>query len=174
MPYASAKSQPELAGIKSFKSVAALLESSHKTGRSKEPSALEAIPTIWPLSFIPVAKEVTNSSLRGASSVALLLLLEKPDRVPPARIVDSEQEWLKHIRRAATTDRLHTQPHLGSILHRWGQFNSNDYSEVQHYFTAFCTRFDPLLILRHFPLGVSLDGLDKIVVDPELTKLALS
>ena len=37
----------------------------------------------------------------------------------------------------------------------------------------FCGMNDPLILLRHFPIGVSLDGLDKIITDPEATKRAL-
>jgi hypothetical protein len=97
----------------------------------------------------------------------------KPDLVPPTNIVDAQQSWLKNVRAAAADGALHNHPHLGSILHRWGQFNNNDYKEVQCYFSAFSKTDDPLLILSHFALGVSLDGLDKIVSEPVATKIAL-
>ena len=90
----------------------------------------------------------------------------EPDRVPPEHILDAEQRWSKNVRAAAANGTLHKHPHLGSILHRWGQFNNNDYTEVQNYLTAFAKTNDPLIILCHFALGVSLDGLDRIIVDP--------
>jgi predicted KAP-like P-loop ATPase len=98
----------------------------------------------------------------------------EPDKVPPQHILNAEQCWLKSIRLAAQDGTLLRHPHLGSILHRWGQFNNNDYSEVQKYLEEFSKTEDPLIILRHFGLGVSLDGLDKIVADPQAIKTALS
>jgi hypothetical protein len=96
------------------------------------------------------------------------------DKVPPQQILSAEQCWLKSVRSAAQDGTLLKHPHLGSILHRWGQFNNNDYSEVQKFLTDFSTSEDPLIILRHFGLGVSLDGLDRIVADPQAIKAALS
>lgn len=84
-----------------------------------------------------------------------------------------ESQWLDQVRSEAAADRLHEQPLLASILHRWGQFNHNDYSEVQEYFREFCTKHDPILIFGHFPIGVSLDGLEKIIADPSGTRNAL-
>jgi hypothetical protein len=97
----------------------------------------------------------------------------QPDAVPPENIVDAKRQWLNNVRGAAANHTLHKQPHLGFILHRWGQFNNNDYSEVREYFSTFSTTSDPLVILRHFELGASLDGLDKIVSDPVAVKNAL-
>jgi predicted KAP-like P-loop ATPase len=97
----------------------------------------------------------------------------EPDTVPPESIVDAEKRWLNNVRSAAANGSLHKHPHLGSILHRWGQFSDNDYTEVQGYLSAFSTTNDPLLILSHCALGVSLDGLDKIVSDPGSVKTAL-
>ena len=59
-----------------------------------------------------------------------------------------------------------SSPHLAFILHRWGQFNNNDYSEVQRYVTRFCETNDPLLILRHFDFELDASGLGRIFVDP--------
>jgi len=61
---------------------------------------------------------------------------------------------------------LHKQPHLGFILHRWGQFNNNDYSPVQQYVAAFCQHNDPLIILRHFDLETEGNGLSRIFTAP--------
>ena len=62
----------------------------------------------------------------------------RPDQVPPERILEAEGVWLNNVRVAAAAGNLHKHPHLDSILHRWGQFNSNDYSEVPDYFAKFC------------------------------------
>jgi predicted KAP-like P-loop ATPase len=107
-------------------------------------------------------------------SIAGRQATDKPDQVAPEHIVEAEGLWVKNIRAAAAKGTLLKHPHLGSILHRWGQFSDNDYSEVQSYFARFCGDYDPLTILRHFALGVSIDGLDKIVADPTATKEALS
>jgi hypothetical protein len=98
----------------------------------------------------------------------------EPDRVTPEAILAAEDCWLKNVRAAAAKGTLHKHPHLASILHRWGQFNSNNYTEVQNYFEEFARTRDPLLILEHFPLGVSLDGLDKIIRKPQEAGNALS
>lgn len=95
------------------------------------------------------------------------------DKIPPQHVLNGEQAWLKNVRLAAQDGTLLKHPHLGSILHRWGQFNNNDYSEVQNYLTDFSKTEDPVIILRHFGLGVSLDGLDRIAADPPRIKAAL-
>ena len=95
------------------------------------------------------------------------------DRVAPEYILAAEQCWLENVRKAAANGSLHRHPHLGSILHRWGQFNDNDYREVQNYFAEFSKTSDPLIILQHFPIGVSLDGLDTIIVNPRAIKAAI-
>ncbi len=97
----------------------------------------------------------------------------KTDQVAPEQILAAEQRWLENVRKAAAAASLHKHPHLGSILHRWGQFNNNDYREVQTYFAEFSVSNDPLMILQHFPIGVSLDGLDTIIVDPRAIRDAL-
>jgi hypothetical protein len=62
---------------------------------------------------------------------------------------------------------------LAAILHRWGQLNGNNYSEVQKYFSDFCAKHDPIQIFGHFPIANSLDGLEKIIVNPSATRAAL-
>lgn len=123
-----------------------------------------------------LAKIASDAGLwKSGRSFSLANRLEprEPDRVAPEDILAAEQCWLANVRKAAANGSLHRHPHLGSILHRWWQFNDNDYSEVQNYFAEFSKRNDPLIILRHFPIGVSLDGLDTIVIDPRATKDAL-
>jgi hypothetical protein len=81
-------------------------------------------------------------------------------------IKEEQQRWLQNVRNLAATGKLHEQPHLGFILHRWGQFNNNDYSEVQRYVTEFCETNDPLIILHHFDLELEARGVGKLFVDP--------
>jgi KAP family P-loop domain len=81
-------------------------------------------------------------------------------------IKEEQQHWLQNVRSQAESGTLHAQPHLGFILHRWGQFNNNDYSEVQRYVTGFCETHDPLLILRHFDFALDAGGLGRIFVNP--------
>jgi predicted KAP-like P-loop ATPase len=81
-------------------------------------------------------------------------------------IKEEQQRWLQIVRSQAETGTLHEQPHLGFILHRWGQFNNNDYSEVQRYVTRFCETNDPLIILRHFDFELDASGLGRIFVNP--------
>jgi hypothetical protein len=107
-------------------------------------------------------------------SIASRQITDKPDQVEPEHIVEAEALWLKNVRAAVARDALHKQVHLGSILHRWGQFSNNDYSEVQKYFARFCEDRDPLIILQHFALGNSMDGLEKIVRAPTAAKEAIS
>jgi predicted KAP-like P-loop ATPase len=106
-------------------------------------------------------------------SLANRLEPREPDRVAPAHILAAEQCWLENVRKAAANGSLHKHPHLGSILHRWGQFNDNEYREVQNYFAEFSKARDPLIILQHFPIGVSLNGLDTIIVNPRAIKDAI-
>ncbi len=95
------------------------------------------------------------------------------DLVPLQVVLDAEAKWLRNVRAAAANGTLHKHPDVASILHRWGQFNNNDYDEVQTYFSTLGEANDPLILLRHFAIGVSLDGLDKIIADPSATKKAL-
>jgi predicted KAP-like P-loop ATPase len=81
-------------------------------------------------------------------------------------IKEAQQRWLQIVRSQAESGALHKQPHLAFILHRWGQFNNNDYSEVQRYVTHFCETNDPLLILQHFDFDLAAGGLDRIFLDP--------
>jgi hypothetical protein len=98
---------------------------------------------------------------------------EWKDIVPIDEIPKLQAAWLDEVRMEAAADRLQDQPLLASILHRWGQFNNNEYAEVHEYFTQFSAKHDPTLIFRHFPLAVSLDGLEKIVADPTAARAAL-
>lgn len=88
-------------------------------------------------------------------------------------IPELQKQWLNQVRSEAAADRLHQQPLLASILHRWGQFNENNYSEVQKYIVDFSAEHDPIIIFGHFPLANSLDGLEKIISDPSPIRAAL-
>ena len=100
---------------------------------------------------------------------------EKWKNVIPIEIIpEFENLWLGQVRLAAAEDRLHQQPHLGYILHRWGQFASNDYSEPREYVGRFCERSDPLLLLQHFAMSTGLDGLDKFITNPAQVKIKLA
>ena len=93
--------------------------------------------------------------------------LSEPDSLPVSveSIKEAQQDWLQIVRSQAESGTLDKQPHLAFILHRWGQFNNNDYSEVQRYVTEFCETHDPLLILRHFDFALD-SGLERIFVNP--------
>jgi hypothetical protein len=90
----------------------------------------------------------------------------EPLPVSVESIKQAQNRWLEIVRGLAGTGKLHEQPHLGFVLHRWGQFNNNDYSEVQRYVTHFCETNDPLLILRHFDFELDAGGLGKIFLNP--------
>lgn len=93
-------------------------------------------------------------------------LESEPLPVTVEAIKQGQNRWLEIVRGLAGTDKLHEQPHLAFILHRWGQFNGNDYSEVQRYVTDFCETNDPLIILRHFTFEGGASGLGKIFLNP--------
>jgi hypothetical protein len=80
-------------------------------------------------------------------------------------VKEAQQRWLQNVRSQARSGKLHEQPHLAYILHRWGQFNNNDYSEVQSYVTHFCDTNDPLIILVHFYFDHE-SGLERIFHNP--------
>jgi predicted KAP-like P-loop ATPase len=88
-------------------------------------------------------------------------------------IKEAQQSWLQNVRTQAELGTLHQQPHLAFILHRWGQFNNNDYSEVQRYVTQFCETNDPLVLLHHFDFEDDVGGLGKIFVSPSIVATRL-
>ena len=102
--------------------------------------------------------ETINRELQQGESDSLPVSVES--------IKEAQQRWLQNVRSHAASGKLYEQPHLGFILHRWGQFNNNDYSEVRRYVTHFCETNDPLLILRHFDFAPDASGLDRIFVNP--------
>jgi hypothetical protein len=102
--------------------------------------------------------ETINRELQPEESASLPVSVES--------VKEAQQRWLQNVRSQAASGKLHEQPHLGFILHRWGQFNNNDYSEVQRYVTHFCETNDPLLILRHFDFDLAATGLDRIFLNP--------
>jgi hypothetical protein len=81
-------------------------------------------------------------------------------------IKEAQHRWVEIVRIQAASSKLSEQPHLAFVLHRWGQFSHNGYSEVQEYVTRFCERNDPLIILRHFDFEGGVSGLDKIFLNP--------
>jgi len=101
--------------------------------------------------------------------------LGEPEPLPVTveSINQAQNRWLEIVRGLAGTGKLHEQPHLAFILHRWGQFNGNDYSEVQRYVTDFCETNDPLIILRHFTFEGGASGLGKIFLNPVNVKARL-
>jgi len=94
--------------------------------------------------------------------------------IPSQQIIELELLWREAVSIKAEEGDLHRQPQLFSILHRWGQFPDNDYSEPQKYIRNFCEKGDALPLLLQSGIGLDTSGLEKLLVAHEAIIRSLS